>query len=158
LAEPWIYPYTDFGEGAGKLERPVLRAVVQVGTPEGTSSFAAIVDTGGPLTVVARGVLLSGGDPVDTGRTMLLRLAGASNEVPLYELTLEIRPPNGSNGVDPIQWRSVVAVLSPWPHQGTAIILGQSGFIENFTVTFGPSGFAVESADAFAKRYGQGGG
>jgi hypothetical protein len=155
LAEPWVYPYTDFGEGTGKLERPVLRAVVQVGTPRATSSFAAIIDTGGPLTVVARGVLLSGGDPVDTGKTMLLRLAGTSNEVPLYELTLDIRPPHGINGVDPIQWRSVVAVLSPWPHQGTAIILGQSGFIENFTVTFGPSGFAIESGEAFSHRYRQ---
>jgi hypothetical protein len=153
LAEPWVYPYTDFGEGTGKLDRPVLRAVVRVGTPEANSSFAAIIDTGGPLTVVARGVLLSGGDPVDTGKTMLLRLAGTSNEVPLYDLTLEIRPPHGVDSVDPIQWRSVVAVLSPWPHQGTAIILGQSGFIENFTVTFGPSGFAIEPAAAFSERY-----
>jgi hypothetical protein len=96
LADPWIYPYTDFGEGTGKLDRPLLRAVVQVGTPSSSSSFAAIVDTGGPLTVVASGVLLSGGDPIDTGRTMLLRLGGTSNEVPLYELTLEIRPPQGS--------------------------------------------------------------
>ena len=34
-------------------------------------------------------------------------------------------------------------VFHPWPHQGTSIILGQIGFMENFTVTFGPDHSAV---------------
>lgn len=32
LVGPSIYLYTDFGEGRGKLQRPVLLAVVEVGT------------------------------------------------------------------------------------------------------------------------------
>jgi len=131
LAEPWVYPYTDFGEGRGKLPRPILRAVIGVGTSSDSPTFSAIVDTGGPVTVVAPEVIQSGGDPVDTGTSMVLRLAGSASEVPLYEL----------------------AVLTPWPHQGTAVMLGQVGFLDNFTVTFGPGGFVLEPADVFKRRY-----
>jgi hypothetical protein len=34
LAERWVYPYTDFGEGRGKLARPILRAVIGVAEQE----------------------------------------------------------------------------------------------------------------------------
>lgn len=153
LAEPWVYPYTDFGEGRGKLPRPVLRAVIGVGTSSDSPTFSAIVDTGGPITVVAQEVIQSGGDPVDTGSSMFLRLAGSASEVPLYELTLEARPPADLAMEPAIRWRSLVAVLTPWPHQGTAVMLGQVGFLDNFTVTFGPGGFVLEPADVFKRRY-----
>ncbi len=51
-------------------------------------------------------------------------------------------------------WRGVVGVLTPFPHQGTSVILGQIGFLENFTVTFGPERFAIEPAEAFDHRFG----
>jgi hypothetical protein len=44
-------------------------------------------------------------------------------------------------------------VLRPWPHQGTAIILAQSGFLDTFTVTFGPDGFVLETASVFRDRF-----
>ena len=47
-------------------------------------------------------------------------------------------------------------MLSPFPHQGTSVILGQIGFLERFTVTFGPERFAVETGDAFDVRFGRG--
>ena len=153
LAEPWVYPYTDFGEGRGKLPRPILRAVIGVGTSSDSPTFSAIVDTGGPVAVVAQEVIQSGGDPVDTGSSMFLRLAGSASEVPLYELTLEARPPAELSTEPAIRWRSLVAVLTPWPHQGTAVMLGQVGFLDNFTVTFGPGGFVLEPADVFKRRY-----
>lgn len=64
-ADAWQYGYTDFGEGYGRSPHPVLRAVVGVAAPGAASRFAAIIDTGGPITVVAAEVLGSGGDPVD---------------------------------------------------------------------------------------------
>ena len=153
MAEPWLYTYTDFGEGRGRIPQPVLRAVVEVSTPGASATFQAVVDTGGPITVIAADILDGGGDPVATGTTMLLRLGGSTNEVPLYEMTLEVRPPHGA-GVDrPIAWRGVVAVLDPWPMQGTAVLLGQAGFLDAFTVTFGPDGFALEPAAVFRKRF-----
>jgi hypothetical protein len=153
LAEPWRYSYTDFGEGRGKSPHPVLRAVVEVSTPGATATFQAIVDTGGPITVVAADLIDSGGDPLETSTTMVLRLGGSTDEVPLYELTLEVRPPHAVKADRPIAWRGVVAVLDPWPLQGTAILLGQSGFLDTFTVTFGPDGFVLEPASAFRDRF-----
>jgi hypothetical protein len=156
LADPWQYGYTDFGEGRGRLGLPVLRAVIGVSTPGASSTFSAIIDTGGPITVVAQELLATGGDPVSTGETMVLRLAGATTEVPLYEVTLEALPPRHHPDESAVQWRSLVAVLDPWPHQGTAIILGQSGFLDTFTVTFGPSGFVLELAGVFRDRFPEG--
>ena len=67
LAEPWRYNYTDFGEGRGKSPHPVLRAVVEVSTPGATATFQAIVDTGGPVTVVAADLIDSGGRSARNG-------------------------------------------------------------------------------------------
>ena len=156
MADRWQYGYTDFGEGRGRLGRPVLRAVIGVSTPGATSTFSAIIDTGGPITVVAQEVLAMDGDPVPTGGTMVLRLGGSTTEVPLFELTLEARPPSSAADVAPVPWRGLVAVLDPWPHQGTAIILGQTGFLDTFTVTFGPSGFVLEPAHVFRDRFPEG--
>ena len=118
-----------------------------------SATFQAVVDTGGPITVIAADLLDAGGDPVATGTTMTLRLGGSTNEVPLYEMTLEVRPPHAVAADQPISWRGVVAVLDPWPMQGTAVLLGQAGFLDAFTVTFGPDGFVLERADAFRERF-----
>lgn len=153
MADAWHYGYTDFGEGTGRSPQPVLRAVVGAATPGAPSRFAAIIDTGGPITVVVSEMLLTGGDPVRRSETMLLRLGGSTNEVGLYDLTLEIRPPASAPSASPISWRSIVAVLDPWPHQGTAVILGQTRFLDTFTVTFGPDGFVLEPASIFRQRF-----
>lgn len=153
LAEPWLYSYTNFGEGEGRSPQPVLRAVVEVSTPGALATFQAVVDTGGPITVIAADLLDAGGDPVATGTTMMLRLGGSTNEVSLVEMTLEVRPPHAVVADQPIGWRGVVAVLEPWPMQDTAVLLGQAGFLDAFTVTFGPDGFVLEPASAFRERF-----
>jgi hypothetical protein len=153
LAEAWQYGYTDFGEGRGRSLQPVLRAVVQASTPGTASVWSALVDTGAPITLVRSEVLRSGGDLTDIGKTMLLRLGGSSCEVSLYEMTIEVRAPSSSPGAKPISWRSLVALLDPWPHQGTAVMFGQSGFLETCAVTFGPDGFVLEPASVFRERF-----
>lgn len=112
-----------------------------------------MIDTGGPITVVAGDLLQAGGDAVRRGQTLALRLGGATSDVEIYDLTLEVRPPSTNVGAEPISWRGAVAVLDPWPHQGTAVILGQSGFLDTFTVTFGPDGFVLEPASTFRDRF-----
>ncbi len=131
----------------------MLRAVISVSVPDVPATFSAIIDTGGPITVVARELLDLGGDAVSVGETMVLRLAGSTTEVPLYEFTLEARPPRELIDEPPVRWRETVAVLDPWPHQGTAVILGQRGFLDTFTVTLGPAGFVLEAATAFGQRF-----
>ncbi len=127
--------------------------MIGVSVPDAASTFSAIIDTGGPITVVDRELLELGGDAVSADETMVLRLAGSTSEVPLYEFTLEARPPLELTDERPVSWRGVVAVLDPWPHQGTAVILGQRGFLDAFTVTFGPDGFALEPAATFGERF-----
>ena len=73
----------------------------------------------------------------------------------MFELTLEALPPDDLD-VPAIPWRGIVGVVSPFPHQGTSVILGQIGFLESFTVAFGPERFAVEPADVFNARFGDG--
>jgi hypothetical protein len=154
LAEAWVFSYTDFGESHASLGRPVFRAAFPVGVTGGEVSFWALVDTGGPVTMVAHEVIAAGGgNPVDTGRVMPVRLGGRSFDAPLFELTLEALPPATIDD-PPRSWRGLVGVLAPFPHKGTSIILGQIGFLENFTVTFGPTGFAVEPGNSFADRFG----
>ncbi len=51
---------------------------------------------------------------------------------------MEVRPPSHVDIATPIGWRAIVPVLEPWPHHGTTVILGQTGFLDAFTVTFGP--------------------
>lgn len=153
MAEAWHYTYTDVGEGRGRSPQPVLRAVVAVATPGSSARFSAIIDTGGPISVVAAELLATGGDPVERGDAMLLRLGGTTSEVPLFDLTLEVRAPTGVADDVPVSWRGIVALLEPWHHQGTAVILGQSGFLDTFTVTFGPDGFVLEPATAFRERF-----
>ncbi len=131
----------------------MLRAVIGVSVPDAAATFSAIIDTGGPITVVDRELLELGGDAVSADETMVLRLAGSTSEVPLYEFTLEARPPLELTDERPVRWREVVAVLDPWPHQGTAVILGQRGFLDAFTVTFGPDGFVLEPATTFGERF-----
>jgi hypothetical protein len=109
LADAWQYVYTDFGEGRGRSRKPVLRAVVAVATPGSRTRFSAIIDTGGPITVVANEVLAAGGDAVERGDTMMLRLGGTTSEVSLFDLTLEVRPPAGVVDADPAPWRGTLA-------------------------------------------------
>lgn len=156
LADPWIFNYTDFGETHGALQRPVLPAAFHVGVVGHRRAFMALIDTGGPITVVAHEVISAGGgDPVETGLTLPIRLGGRSFVAPLYEMTLEAKPPRGRSDRS-ISWRGLVGVLSPFPHPGTSVILGQIGFLENFTVTFGPDRFVIEPAEAFTQRFGSG--
>ncbi len=107
------------------------------------------------MTVVANEVISAGGgDPVDTGDRLPIRLGGRQFSAPLFELTPEALPPRGVD-VPAASWRGLVGLLSPFPHQGTSVILGQIGFLEHFTVTFGPERFAVEPAAAFGARFGE---
>jgi hypothetical protein len=152
--DAWLYPYTDFGEGRDFLPHPVLRAVVPVGSPGLVVTFAAIIDTGGPITVVSPAFVDAVGDEAhDTGERTVLRLAGRRYDAPLLSLTLALHSIRKVPEV-PRRWASTVGMLDPWPHEGTALILGQNGFLDRFTVTFGPEGFAVEPGDTYGARFG----
>lgn len=155
MADAWRYPYTDFGEGRDQGAGPVLRAVVPVGLAESPVIFSAIIDTGGPLTVVSTDVMATAGILPEPGPPVRLNLGGRAYRAATFRLSLQLHPLDASRGPStPKTWLSTVAVIDPWPHKGTAVILGKTGFLESFTVTFGPNAFAVEDAGAFESRFG----
>ncbi|MGH9123444.1 MAG: hypothetical protein ACRDZ8_01800 [Acidimicrobiales bacterium] len=117
-------------------------------------TFAAIIDTGGPITVVSPAFADAVGDEAhDSGARTVLRLAGRRYDAPLFSVTLALHS-SWEAPEDLRLWASMVGVLDPWPHEGTALILGQHGFLDRFTVTFGPQGFAVEPGETFSTRFG----
>jgi hypothetical protein len=152
LVDAWVYAYTDFGEGRDRSPFPILRASVPVGAIGSTLRFAAIIDTGGPVTIVSREMaeLLAPLTPI--GDTLTLRLAGARYEAHLHTAELQIHPPPGIVGASR-RWAGPVGTIEPWPHHGTAVIFGQAGFLDQITVTFGNEGFALEDRQEFARRF-----
>jgi len=155
LAEAWRYPYTDFGEGRDLPPGSVLRAAVPVSVAAVPVIFSAIIDTGGPLTVVSIDVMATADTHPEPGPPVPLNLGGRTYRAPTFRLSLQLHPIDARSGsATPRPWLSTVAVIDPWPHKGTALILGKTGFLESFTVTFGPSAFAVEDAEAFEIRFG----
>lgn len=81
-----------------------------------------------------------GASTSDTGDTMMLRLGGTTSEVSLSDLTLEVRPPRDLSSAAPVSWRWIVAVLDPWPHQGTAARCRAGGRMRRDVGTWGRCG------------------
>ncbi|HEX4820235.1 MAG TPA: hypothetical protein VFV00_08510 [Acidimicrobiales bacterium] len=155
MPDAWTYRYTDFGEGRQRAPFAILRAAIPVSGPGSTISFSALTDTGGPITVISRSFANVLGDLVPTDEEMTLRVGGASSTGALFSVQLDLHPPTGVHDA-PRRWDGPVAVIEPWPHTGTAVIFGQHGFLDAFTVTFGPTGFALEPGGAFDERFATG--
>lgn len=154
LADAWPYPHTDFGEGRDQPSGSVLRAAVPVSVAGSPIIFSGIIDTGGPLTDVSTDVMEIADTKPEPGPPVRLNLGGRTYRTATFRLSLQLHSISaGSSPATPRTWLSTVTVLDPWPHKGTAVILGKTGFLESFTVTFGPSAFAVEDAEAFERRF-----
>lgn len=152
MADAWLYSYTDFGEGRDQSPRPVLRATVPVSAPGSRRSFSAIIDTGGPINLVSTAFIDTEPAAVPTDERLILRLGGRRFDAPVVSVAFALHPPILSPAA-PRLWTGLAAVIDPWPHEGTAVIFGQTGFLDHFTVTFGPQGFAVEDETTFATRF-----
>ena len=152
MADAWLYNYTDFGEGRDQSPRPVLRATVPVSAPGSRRSFSAIIDTGGPINLVSNAFIETATAAVPTDERLILRLGGRRFDAPVVTIAFALHPPVPSPAA-PRLWTGLAAVIDPWPHEGTAVIFGQTGFLDQFTVTFGPQGFTVEDGSTFAARF-----
>ena len=95
---------------------------------------------------------------VPTDERLILRLGGRRFDAPVVTIAFALHPPV-PRPATPRLWTGLAAVIDPWPHEGTAVFFGQTGFLDQFTVTFGPQGFAVEDGMTFAARFsGESGG
>ncbi|MDY7100016.1 MAG: hypothetical protein S0880_02405 [Actinomycetota bacterium] len=131
----------------------MLRPVVAISTPGTLPTFPSIIDTGGPVTVIAQEILESADDARPLDDSILLHLGGASQRMQLWELTLELRPPRSHAGAEPISWWAVAAATSRFPHPHCAALLGHGSFFGACMVTLGAEEFVVEPADRFTQRF-----
>jgi hypothetical protein len=134
----------------------VTRPVVSI-TPVGTDvapTVSALVDSGCEHVLAAPWLATAtGADPAAAHRETPLGIGGETVRVRFVDLTLRLHPPGGSDE-EFVEWTSEVGFVSrwrsPWP-----MIVGQMGFLDQFTVTFSrhASEVAVEATDAYDARF-----
>lgn len=148
---PWVYPLRDLGESALADNSPVMRPTVPLLTQR-AERHLGVIDTGSPVSVTSIGVLRRAGVNVDGDPLMEvpLGLGGRFDNVPVFALSLGLLSPDGSKVEE---WSMQIACLRYWRF-GFDILLGQRGWFDTFTTTFGEGRFAVESRPTFDERFG----
>lgn len=110
-----------------------------------------VIDTGSPVSVTSIGVLRRAGVDVDADPLMEvpLGLGGRFDRVPVFGLSVGLLSPDLST-IE--RWNLQIACLRVW-NFGFDILLGQRGWFDTFTTTFGEDRFAVENRSAFDERF-----
>ena len=90
---------------------------------------------------------------VDTNATPIMEvplgLGAQFDRLPVFEIALGLLSPDGEV-VE--RWSLPVAARTSWRFTFD-VLLGQRGWFDTFTTTFGTSAVAVEGADTFAERF-----
>ena len=146
-----MFPLRDLGEPPLADSSPVRRPTVPLLTLK-TERHLGVIDTGSPVSVTSIGLLRRAGVDVDGEPTMVvpLGLGGRFDRVPVFGLTLGLLSPDGS-AIE--EWDVQIACLRSWTF-GFDILLGQRGWFDTFTTTFGQDRIAVERQSAFEERFG----
>lgn len=151
---PWVYPYEEDGP---RLDSVVLRPVVPisvVGKEVATPSLA-LVDSGCEHILAAPWVADAAlVDPKDSHRELNIGLGGEVVKVRFLDLRLRLYGPAGDD-TDFIEWEDEVGFLSQWKPTWP-VLVGQVGFMKNFTVTMSrlAQAVAIERAETFDTRFG----
>ena len=151
---PWLYSYA--AERQPWRQREVLRPVVPVSVvgPDGdTAPRVGLVDTGAENVLAAAWLAdLAGVDLSQNVDTALIAIGGQTATVTFAEVELRLYPPDAGEGF--VAWRCDVGFVPRW-HAPFAVVLGQRGFLDEFTVTFhrGVATLAVEAWEAFDDRF-----
>jgi len=151
---PWLYRYAEDGPRRGTVVvRPVV-PVTLVGADLSTPVLA-LIDSGSehvlaaPWLANAVGVDASSAhDEIDLG------IGGHTIRVGFVDLRIRLHPDGGSDD-EYVEWECEVGLVSQWKPT-FPVILGQRGFFDEFTVTFGRQAqtVAVEEWAAFDDRFG----
>jgi hypothetical protein len=148
---PWIYRIEKF---AGPVENR-LRPMVEVVRSAGGPKFLALVDTGAPRTICSMALFEALSEDLE-GTSTVVAIGG--HELPgiRNDLSIVVVSPSGAEGVE---WTTEMTVCPKWPnHWPWQVVLGQEGFLDQFTLTFGSFGqeFALEPDLRFEERFGIG--
>lgn len=153
---PWTYPYQDDGPRLGSIVfRPILSVALAGPGGEVSSGVYALVDSGCSHNLAAPWLAHAAGvDPKDSDRSLLLGIGGERVNVRFLDLTLRLLAPNGDDE-QYVEWQAEVGFFDAWKPT-FPMILGQAGFLDEFTVTMSHHArvTAVEERDAFDARFG----
>lgn len=154
---PWLYPYG--AERQPRRDREVLRPIVPVslaGPEPETAPRVGLVDTGAENVLAAAWLAdLAGVDLSASTDKVLIGIGGQVAEVTFAEVELRL---HAADEVDEFtSWRAAVGFVPDW-QAPFALVLGQVGFLDRFTVTFhrGAAALAIEDWDVFDARFGNG--
>jgi len=154
---PWLYPYA--AEPGLRRGREVLRPVVTVSIPGALPTMEpswALVDTGAENVFAADWVAAVAGIDL-SGNTdrLLVGIGGLVVEVAFAQVELRLHAPHDIAEI--IAWRTDVGFVPNW-RAPFPVVLGQTGFLDHFTVTFnrGAAMLAIEGWEAFDARFGSG--
>lgn len=157
MSLPWLYRYAS--ESRLWRDREVLRPVVPVTIvgPEGeTAPRVGLVDTGAENVLAAEWLAdFAGVDLSHSVDTALIAIGGHSSEVRFTEVELRLYAPE--MGDEFMSWRFDIGFVPDW-QAPFAMVLGQRGFLDQFTVTFhrGAAALAIEEWAAFDARFATG--
>lgn len=133
---PWLYPYAA-EPGGLRRGREVLRPVVTVSIPGRLSSMEpswALVDTGAGNIFAADWLAdFAGLDVGSSQDRLLVGIGGQVVEVAFVEVELRLYAPHEPDEM--ITWQADVGFVPHW-QAPFPIVVGQVGFLDQFTVTF----------------------
>lgn len=134
--------------------RPIVPVSLTNGSLTSTPSLA-LVDSGCDHVLAAPWVATDiGVDPDGGHRERKLGLGAATHHVRFHDLTLRLYAPDG-NDDHFVEWQAEVGFVREWKPSWTMLV-GQTGFMSEFTVTFGriAQQVAIDSADKFDEQFG----
>ena len=97
----------------------------------------------------------------DANREISVRIGGASRKVRFADVTVSLLPPDSpfdEGGYDSSlvhEWHAQVGFFTEWQSPPWNVLLGQVGFLDEFTVTFNrvSAALAVTAVDDFDTRF-----
>jgi hypothetical protein len=113
----------------------------------------ALIDSGSERTLAAPGIARQIGVTPDPDRRISLGVGGATRAVRFADVMLRLHSLEDPS--QQVEWQAEVGFIEEWKPTW-AVLLGQSGFFDRFTVTFGRSAlaFGIEPVEAFDQRFG----
>jgi Aspartyl protease len=147
------------------VTHPLLRPVVSVrlvGERLGSQNLAALVDSGCDHVLAAPWIAQDIGARPDPNKETTLGIGGGSQRVRFADVSIQLLPPEVtvmSGGYDANavhEWELEVGFFTEWTPPWS-VVLGQVGFLDQFTVTFNryAQALAVSDVGDFDQMYPQ---
>jgi hypothetical protein len=132
----WSYPHRDLGERAIREGSPILRPVVPPKVEALSEDLLAVVDSGSPISVADEQLFKWLGVDLRTTQPLYevpLSLGSNFNRIPMYEVELSLRPPDGVEAVV-VKWKLHLGGRPNWKLP-FAVLFGQQGWFDRFPTT-----------------------